>query len=96
MYHIHSFIHRKFRCRLALILGNGFIGTGLFLHQSIVAVGSSAIVAKRSVHRFLCVDRMHRVTAARRLKAEDDDFGGWPPGGKDEHGKVRLECLVLF
>jgi hypothetical protein len=46
--------------------------------------------------RFLCVDGMHRVTAARRLIAEDSDFGGWPPGWKDERGKVRLECSVLL
>jgi hypothetical protein len=35
------------------------------------------------------------VTAATRLIVEDGDFGGWPPGWKDEHGKVRLECAVL-
>jgi hypothetical protein len=47
------------------------------------------------VPRFLCVDGMHRVTAATRLITEDGDFYGWPPGWTDKHSKVRLECAVL-
>jgi hypothetical protein len=38
---------------------------------------------------------MHRVTAATRLIADDGDFGGRPPGWKDEHGNGRPECAVL-